>query len=418
MSVHSVNRLANIALRGMTLGSKFLLIFFLARFLEPADLGIYGLLVATIGYALHLLGLDFYTFTTRELFKRERCEWGGLLKDQSVLTILLYAIFMPLLLLVFSTDSLPWSIAGWFYALLILEHLNQELVRLLIAVSEPLMASLALFLRTGIWAIAVTAWMFVLPEVRNLNSVLLAWLLGSFSAFLLAAWRLYCLNVGGWRKRVDWSWIWQGTKIALPLLIATLALRGLFTLDRYWIEALAGLEVLGAYVLFIGLANAMMSFLDAGVFAFIYPGLISAFQKQRADAFCQGVKKLLIQTASFSIIFVVTALLLIDPLLNWLDKPLYREQEGMFPWILMAIVLYALGMIPHFALYAQGRDSPIIYSHIVSLAVFIPATWFFSTQWPDIAIPLGLCAAFLLILVWKLLAYFRHTPMSFRLLQP
>lgn len=418
MSVRSFNRLVNIALRGMTLGSKFLLIFFLARFLEPADLGLYGLLVATIGYALYLLGLDFYTFTTRELFKRERCEWGGLLKDQGVLTILLYAIFMPLLLLVFSTDSLPWSVAGWFYALLVLEHLNQEMMRLLIAISEPLLASLTLFFRTGIWAIAVTLLMFFSPEVRNLNTVLLAWILGSFSAFLLAVWRLYCLKVGGWRKRVDWSWIWQGTKIAFPLLIATLALRGLFTLDRYWMEALAGLEVLGAYVLFIGVANAIMSFLDAGVFAFIYPGLISAFQQQRADAFRQGVKKLLIQTTGFSLIFAVTALLLIDPLLNWLDKPLYREQEGMFPWILMSTVLYALGMIPHFALYAQGRDRPIIHSHLVSLAVFVPATWFFSTQWPHIAIPLGLCAAFFLILVWKLLAYFRLTPLSFRLLQP
>lgn len=418
MPARNITRLANIALRGMTLASKFLLIFFLARFLEPAELGLYGLLVVTIGYALYLLGLDFYTFTTREILKRERGEWGGLLKDQGALTLLLYAIFMPLLLLIFSSGSLPWAVAGWFFALLVLEHLNQELMRLLVAISEPLLASLVLFLRSGAWAVAVTVWMFARPETRNLDVVLLAWTLGGLSAFLLATWRLHRLKVGGWRKRINWSWIRQGIKIALPLLVATLALRGLFTLDRYWLEALAGLEVLGAYVLFMGVANAMMSFLDAGVFAFIYPGLISAFQKQRADAFRQGVKKLLIQTAGFSLIFAVMALLLIDPLLGWLDKPLYREQQGMFPWILMATVLYALGMIPHYALYAQGQDRPIIHSHIVSLTVFIPATWLFSKQWPHIAIPLGLCAAFFLILLWKLQAYFRLTPVPYRSLQP
>ena len=418
MPARNITRLANIALRGMTLASKFLLIFFLARFLEPAELGLYGLLVATIGYALYLLGLDFYTFTTREILKRERNVWGGLLKDQGALTLLLYAVFIPLLLLVFSTDSLPWSVAGWFFALLVLEHLNQELMRLLIAISEPLLASLVLFLRSGIWALAVTLVMIFTPETRNLDSVLAAWTLGGLSAFLLAAWRLYRLRIGGWRKRIDWLWIRQGIKIALPLLVATLALRGLFTLDRYWLEALAGLEVLGAYVLFMGVANAMMSFLDAGVFAFIYPGLISAFQKQSKDAFRQGVKKLFIQTASFSLIFAVMALLLIGPLLDWLDKPLYREQQGMFPWILTATVLYALGMIPHYALYAQGQDRPIIHSHIVSLIVFIPATWLFSKQWPHIAIPLGLCVAFFLILLWKLQAYFRLTPMPYRSLQP
>lgn len=417
MPVHSAH-LANVVLRGMTLASKFLLIFFLARFIEPAELGLYGLLVVTIGYALYLLGLDFYTFTTREILKRERSEWGGLLKDQAALTLLLYAVFMPLLLLVFSTDSLPWGVAGWFFALLVLEHLNQELMRLLIAISEPLLASLMLFLRSGAWALIVTGFMFVMPETRKLDTVLAAWTIGGLIALLLAVWRVYRMKVGGWQKRIDWAWIRQGVRIALPLLVATLALRGLFTLDRYWLEALTGLEVLGAYVLFMGIANAMMSFLDAGVFAFIYPGLISAFQKQRADAFRQGVKRLLIQTAVFSAIFAVLALLLIGPLLDWLGRPLYREQQAMFPWILMATVLYALGMIPHFALYAQGLDRPIIYSHICSLAVFMPATWLFSQQWPHIAIPLGLCVAFFLILLWKSQAYFRLTPEQYHLLKP
>jgi len=417
MPARSFIRLTNIALRGMTLASKFLLIFFLARFLEPAELGLYGLLAVTIGYALYLLGLDFYTFTTREILKRERSEWGGLLKDQGALTLILYAIFMPLLLLIFSTGSLPWSMAGWFFALLILEHLNQELMRLLIAISEPLLASLVLFLRSGAWALAVTVLMFVAPETRSLDSVLMAWTIGGLSAFLLAAWRLHLMSVGGWHKRVDWSWIRQGIRVALPLLVATLALRGLFTLDRYWLEALAGLEVLGAYVLFMGVANAMMSFLDAGVFAFIYPGLISAFQKQSADAFHQGVKRLLIQTVGFSLIFAVMALLLIDPLLDWLDKPLYREQQGMFPWVLLATFLYALGMIPHYALYAQGQDRSLIQSHIASLIVFVPATWFFSMNWPQLAVPLGLSVAFLLILVWKIYAYFRLTPVQYRSLQ-
>ena len=120
----------NIALRGITLASKFLLIFFLAKFLEPAELGLYGLLTVTIGYALYLLGFDFYTFTTREILKRERHEWGGLLKDQGALSLVLYVIVLPLLSLIFLEGLLPWSVAGWFFILLVLEHLTQELGRL------------------------------------------------------------------------------------------------------------------------------------------------------------------------------------------------------------------------------------------------------------------------------------------------
>lgn len=412
------DRLLNMALRGMTLASKFLLIFFLARFLEPAELGMYGLLVATIGYALYLLGLDFYTYATREILKRERNEWGGLLRNQAALTLVLYALFTPMLLLLFVTGTLPWELAFWFFALLVLEHLNQELMRLLIAISEQLSASVVLFLRSGAWAIVMAGLMLLLPQLRTLETILFAWTVGGLAAALLAFWRLRRLGIGGWQSRVDWGWIRQGIKIALPLLIATLALRGLYTFDRYWLQALAGLDVLGAYVLFIGIANAMMSFLDAGVFAFSYPKMITTFQQGKASEFRHELKQLLIQTTVLACLFVIAALLLIDPLLQWLDKPLYIEQKGMFPWILLGAFLFALGMVPHCGLYAQNQDRAIVHSHIVSLIIFIPATWLFSLHWPSIAIPLGLCVAFLSIALWKSYAFFRLTPARFYSHQP
>ncbi|GAD64255.1 lipopolysaccharide biosynthesis protein [Aquipseudomonas alcaligenes] len=417
MQINSWPRLANIVLRGMTLGSKFLLIFFLARFLTPSELGLYGLLAATIGYALYLLGLDFYTYTTRELLKRPREQWGALLKNQTVLTLVLYAIFLPLLLSIFAMELLPLHLAGWFFMLLVLEHLGQELMRLLVATSEQLVASIVFFLRAGAWAVAIVVLMFFEPATRKIEIVLAAWTVGGLSACLLACWKLFQMRMGAWHKEVDWAWIQSGIKVALPFLVATLAIRGVYTLDRYWLEALAGLEVLGAYVLFIGIANAMMSFLDAGVFAFSYPALINAFQQNRYAEFRQELVRLLTQTVVLSCAFSIAAWLLIDPLLGWLNKPLYIEQKGLFPWVLLATFIYALGMVPHYGLYAQGRDHPIIYSHVVSLVVFVGVTWFISLYWAHLAVPVGLCIAFFSVLVWKSFAYLRFSPSPIRSLQ-
>ncbi|HCJ31002.1 MAG TPA: hypothetical protein DHV63_17305 [Pseudomonas sp.] len=414
MPASNLTRLTNIALRGLTLVSKFLLIFFLARFLEPAELGLYGLLTATVGYALYLLGFDFYSFTTREILKRERGEWGGLLKSQGALSAVLYAVFLPLLSMIFLKGLLPWSLAGWFFALLVLEHLTQELGRLLIAISEQLLASLVLFLRSGVWAVVVTALMVLEPGSRSLDFVLGAWTLGSLAALLLGIYRINQMKIGGWRKQVDWKWVARGLKVAVPLLVATLAIRGVFTLDRYWFEALVDLEVLGAYVLFIGISNALMSFLDAGVFAFSYPGLIGAYSRRDAAVFNHGLRKLLVQTLVLSATFSVIALLAIGPLLQWLGKSLYLEYQGLFPWVLLATVLYAIGMVPHYALYAQGHDRPIIHSHVSSLVAFIAATWLFLQAWPLLAVPLGLCATFLLNLLWKSVAFCRLTPKQYR----
>ena len=414
MPKQSLTRFINIALRGITLASKFLLIFFLAKFLEPKELGLYGLLTVTISYALYLLGFDFYTYTTREILKRERNEWGGLIKDQGALSFVLYCIFLPLLSMIFIKGLLPWSVAGWFFVLLVLEHLTQEISRLLITISEQLLASLMLFMRSGIWAVIVTALMFFCADTRDLNMVLGAWTLGSLLALALGVYRLKQMNISGWRKKIDWQWIGKGLKIAIPLLIATLALRGLFTVDRYWFADLASIETLGAYVLFMGISSALVSFLDAGVFAFIYPGLISAYHNKDSAAFKLKLRGLLLQTLIFAGVFAIVALLIIDPLLTWLDKPLYLEHKDLFPWTLLITLLYSIGMIPHFALYAQGIDRPIIHSHIASFLIFFPVTWLLSHYWPLQAVPAGLCIAFLFILLWKCLAFVRLTPAQYR----
>ena len=397
MPKQSLTRFINIALRGITLASKFLLIFFLAKFLEPKELGLYGLLTVTISYALYLLGFDFYTYTTREILKRERNEWGGLIKDQGALSFVLYCIFLPLLSMIFIKGLLPWSVAGWFFVLLVLEHLTQEISRLLITISEQLLASLMLFMRSGIWAVIVTALMLFRADTRDLNMVLGAWTLGSLLALVLGVYRLKQLNISGWRKKIDWQWIGKGLKIAIPLLIATLALRGLFTVDRYWFADLANLETLGAYVLFMGISSALVSFLDAGVFAFIYPGLISAYHNKDSIEFRLKLRGLLVQTLIFSGVFAILALFIINPLLTWLDKPLYLEHKDLFPWTLLITLLYSIGMIPHYALYAQGLDRPIIHSHIASFLIFFPVTWLLSRYWPLQAVPAGLCIAFLLM---------------------
>ncbi|MGR7920562.1 lipopolysaccharide biosynthesis protein [Zobellella denitrificans] len=410
MEVSHFARFVNIGLRGVTLVSKFVLIFFLAGFLEPKDLGLYGLITVTIAYAIYPLGFDFYTYTTRELLNCERSEWGGLLKDQAILHLALYAVVLPLLLIVFSLELLPWYLAGWFFVLLVLEHLNQEMMRLLIAISEQLTASWVLFLRSGCWALGITAWMFFDSSIRSLESVLAAWALGSMLALILSIYRLKCLNLSGWSKNINWSWIVKGLTVAVPFLVATLAIRAVFTIDRYWFEALQGLELLGAYVLFMSISNTLMSFLDAGVFSFSYPSLIAAHNRGDVRQFRVCLRRLFWQTMGLTAAFVVVAWFVIEPLLSMLDKPFYIEQLFLFPWVLTVMVLYAIGMVPHYALYAQGLDKPIIYSHLSTVIVFVPTTWLFSLQLPDKAVLLGMMVTLVILLLWKTWAFYRLTP--------
>ncbi|SDH58614.1 Membrane protein involved in the export of O-antigen and teichoic acid [Pseudomonas panipatensis] len=398
-------RIFSLSLRILTMASKFLLVFLLARFLAPAELGVFGLLSATIGYALYLLGFDFYTFTTREIAKHDMSQWGGLLKCQAAISLLLYLIVLPLLTLIFIEGLLPWRFAGWFFLLIVIEHLTQELGRLLIAISEPLIASVILFLRQGIWAIAIVALMLLAPETRSLDYVLGGWSLGGLCGLALGLHRLWRLKLGGWHRRIDWAWIGRGLKVAASLLIATLAIRGVLTLDRYWLQILSGAEVLAAYVLYMNIGNALMSFLDAGVFSFTYPAMVNAWQKGNMIEFNKALANLTRQTSIVSGSFFIAALLLISPLLQWLGKDIYITHRNMFPWILAATTVYGLGMIPHYALYAVGRDRSIITCHLLTLPLFILLVWILSAYDKNLAVAISLFASFLFILIWKFTAF-------------
>lgn len=77
------------------------------------------------------------------------------------------------------------------------------------------------------------------------------------------------------------------------------------------------------------------------------------------------------------------------------------------------MIVNALGLIPHYGLYARGQDRPIIFSHLAALGRFVAVTGLLSKSHAALAVPIGLNLSFLVILIWKSTAYlvveFRHT---------
>lgn len=399
-------RLLNIGLRGSTLTTRFLFIFFLAKYLDPASIGYYGIFTASVGYAMYFVGLDFYTYVSREIVKAPANRRGQLLKGQAALSACLYIVLLPIILWLLSKSGWPTNLLWWFLPILILEHFNQELSRLLIALSEQLTSSVILFIRQGSWALAIIVFMYIDSSARNLNAVMALWALAGLLAAAVGAWKLRRLKTEGWRLPIDWQWLKKGIGISTAFLIATLALRGVKTFDRFWLESIASIEVVGAYVLLFGIANTLLAFLDAAVFSFAYPYLIELRHQSKHKAARREVKKLLIQTVVISLIFALASLLVLPYFLGWIGNPFYLTMAHWYPWVLVAMMLNAVSLVPHYALYAKGEDQPIIKSHVAGLAGFIVIVSLSSQFLGGLSILLGLITAFFIILLWKTAAYF------------
>ncbi|WP_133511737.1 lipopolysaccharide biosynthesis protein [Candidatus Thiosymbion oneisti] len=397
-------RVANVALRGFAMGSKFVLIFVLARLLEPAELGLYGLFAITVRFGTLLIGGDYYIYAQRELLSEDRQRWSFVLQHQAIATGLLYLALLPTQLLLFRFDLLPGSLIVWFFLLLVFEHLAQEINRLLIVMGRPIIGSWIFFIRMGAWVWPLVAIMWLLPRARTLDAIFLAWLLGSALAFALGMLAVI-REAAPWRRwPLDYAWLKRGFGVALLFLTATLCSNVMTTADRYIVEALVGRDLLGVYVLYMSIAMAIVAFLDPAVFSFLYPRIVGAYRRGELLAYRRLMKELIWSSIALSLGLAILIALSAPFVLRWTGRSLYVEHLPLL-WVLLSVaVIHVIGMAPHYSLYVRGADRVIVLAHISALFVFAAVAVLVAPHAPFYAPAYGLLAGFLWIggleLVW------------------
>jgi len=364
--------LGNVFLRGAILLGRFCFIFVAARFLSLEELGIYSLLAVTIGYAMYFVGLDFYTYSSRLIIGQPASIQAELTLNQFRVYFISYAFAAPILLILFAIDLLAWQWVLYFFALLFTEHFSQEIVRLLVAIEKPVKASAILFIRSAGWVYVTTLFFVFESSSRTLETVLRLWLLSGIVALTCG---LYWLNHVPWKslfsRLPDRTWVAKGLRLALPFLISTLAIRAIFTLDRYAIESIDNMAVVGVYTVYAGLAYAMFSFVDAAVIQFSYPKLVDSINSGDIKSFPSLMTKFAINMVSSIGLCILGLLLGAKFVLTLLEKPEYLQYMQQFWWIVAAYSLWLLSYIPHYALYAMNKDRWIFAGHIIPLFVFV-----------------------------------------------
>jgi O-antigen/teichoic acid export membrane protein len=402
LSKYFITRVVNVALRVMALVSKFVLVIVLAKLFSPSDVGLYGLITAMLVFSLLVIGCDFYAYSLRELLSRSQNEWSFVLQHHLLALLILYVFLLPAQWFIFAFDFLPIKMAGYFFLLLILEHFSQEINRLLVAMKKPLTASMVLFFRMGAWVWVVLAFMWVDQDIRSLEFVFLGWAIGCVFAIMIglaSIWRA----VEKWRFwPIDKSWIKKGFKVGLLFLMGSLSMRAILTFDRFAVESLVGGEFLGVYVVYIGMAMAIVNVMDPAVFSFLYPRLVEAYSKGNYSEYDKIMREMLYVTLSLSVILGLCVYFLAPFVFDWIGKPVYSEHQSILLLLICASIAYVIGMIPHFGLYAKGKDKKILFAHLSSAALFLLLIFILSGVMHEAVVP----SALLLSFIWMGLVKF------------
>lgn len=350
-------------LRGLTLASRFLLSLLLARMLTPAEMGEYGLLTAALAFALLAIGLEFYSYTLREMVPATPAKRARIIADQMVLGLVALLVIGAFVLSAIIAGLFPSGLAPWFLLILVTEHISLEATRILIITERPIRAYVGVFLRGGIWVYAMAVLMFTTPSTRTLETVLVWWALGGSIAIAFAAMSLSNLP---WRElrdyRPDWTVIFAGLRTARPFMMTAAGALVISYIDRFVVDRVVGREAVGIYTFYSTILIGLLS-LGGSVSQQFLPKVISGYTAG-AQAYRKILRTFFWSLLSLALGTTVISGLLMGPMLDILGLSLYASGIWVFYAMLPGIFLRMMADVPSYALYAARSDHYLLFCNL------------------------------------------------------
>ena len=364
------DRFINLSLRTSSLLSKLIFLIVLGRSLTDADFGYYGLISSSIIYMCGFLGLEFYSYTNR-LILNEKASANKLLLNHLLLIIV---VFFTVTCILYIT-GLGSMLAGDYFLLFIMilfsEYISVELNRLLILKNMQVISSILLFIRTGFWMLPAALLIIINESKVELSQVLWFWVIMSgIPAMISGGLVIIKFDLKFQMANIDRYLVLEGLKQSFPLFIASQLTLLLFIVDRVYLKFVSGIEIVGVYIFFYGITNALMSILESTTFMYFWPKLVILFSNDKGHLIKVEVNKMLKNVLFTSILIAIISVLLIDYIIIFIDKDFVASYKTVFFILLLSFIFRSLSYTYHYALYSIKADSILFFISFFSIIVF------------------------------------------------
>lgn len=364
----------NYLMRGLALAIKALFIVVLAKFINVGEVAIYGLFNACLSLLVFFAGCEFYTYSQREIMKEE-LPLATNVKGH-FLVVLIMTVFVYTIAFVFFDLNAQFDSAVLLLLAIIglLELISQDIGRMLIATGQIYKSTLVFLIRSALWPLVVV-FMFAIDEVyRDISYVYWIWLV---SALLSVLFGVRKLGVGVLAFRTapipKPSWFVLGIRVSFVYLCSALLIKLVFAVDRFLVGEGGGSAELASYVLFMGMALSMQSFLAATLFSFSLPKLIKSHIGNNYALFRATAINLGINTTVLLVAMNAVLILMAPYILSWIGRDEYLEFSYLMIYTLIVSSSFSLAMMSHQLVYAMRLDKDILYVRLwlIPLAVVL-----------------------------------------------
>lgn len=357
------------ALRSSTLGAKFLLTLFIARFLNLESLGAYGLITGFTVVAPVVIGMGLQNTLAREAVGQPLPALTHNLRHYWSLILALYTLL--------GLAAAAWGIATGhtelalaIAAITALEHLNQDTFVILINRHRALLGNVLMFIRAAGWIFLYIAAAFLIPALRTLEWLLIFWLTGIILPLILFA-----------RDTRHWPWLitlksplnseWFKTHLtkARFLFMSDVAYAASQYTDRYLITFFLGLETAGVYVFFWQIGNAVQNLVSTAINQLYRPKLILAFKQKDEEKYWALFRQNIKFTAANAVVLSLIVGICVAVCLPYLNKPLLAANIGLLVGILIGVTVRLITEVLTSILFSQHRDKQNAIALILTLTL-------------------------------------------------
>tara|TARA_B110000211_G_scaffold40991_1_gene42476 strand:- start:88 stop:1314 length:1227 start_codon:yes stop_codon:yes gene_type:complete len=392
-------KIYNLIIRGSATLIKLAFTLFLGSIFTESEFGLYSLIISSIYISLTLIGFEIYLDCNRKIIQKDKQkEQNSILNNQLAAYIPIYFVFTIIIFFI-PERIIPKDFIFLFFTISLIEHLNTEIFRLLLALRKTVIANLLFFIRNGLWPLVIYV-LYYFNMQLNISILLTYWLYACLLSLIIGF--IYI------RKKYKFNFhlinrktIIESYKYAFIFFIGTIAYKIVEFSDRYFIDYYLDKESVGVYSLYSQFGSVLNTIIFTIVISIGYPKLLKAIYTNNFKLIIKEKNDMLIEIVIISVLTLFGGYLLLDSLLGIINKPLYLEFNYLFYLVIISNILLNISYVYHFIMIGYQKDYEITFLTLIGAAINILLNIILIKNYGIIGAIFSKIFAFLFILISK-----------------
>ncbi|MBC8399224.1 MAG: polysaccharide biosynthesis C-terminal domain-containing protein [Flavobacteriales bacterium] len=359
----------NLVIRGSAIIVKLAFTLFLGSVFTESEFGLYSLIISSIYISLILIGFDIYLDCNRKIIQKENQKDQAFILNNQLAAYIPFYLLFSIIIFFIPERIIPKDFIFLFFSISIIEHLNSEIFRLLLALRKTVAANLLFFIRNALWPLVILV-LYYFNFKFTISILLSYWLYASILALIIG------ITFFKKKYKIDLSLIDKKTiiasyKYAFIFFIGTIAYKIVEFSDRYFIDYYLDKESVGVYSLYSQFGSVLNTIIFTIVISIGYPKLLKAIYTNNLKLIIKERNYMLIEIVIISVLTLCGGYLFLDTILDIIDKPLYLEYNFLFYLIIISNIIFNISYVYHFIMIGYKKDLKITILTLIGAGINI-----------------------------------------------